>query len=297
MEAARALLDSLMGPSRDKERDKQKSGESFLDKNVCKYHLVGFCPTNHLDNYFRGKECAKRRVQECTLIHSDAARDEFERHPDHERYRAQYERDYLALLDSIVSEADAIVRREKPQARPLTPTVILKDTSSKEVQRWEEEIKELMKRSEELAEKGLVTESQECLTRARINQKQIDLKRQSYTYMCGEEVCDVCGLRFIVGDSREDKTNSETHRRSRMHTGYVLVREKAEEMREKLKRAPEPPAASKRPEEKQAERKRSRSRSRGRGCSRSRERCRSRSRKRRGRSASRKRRRGRSRGR
>mmetsp|Transcript_104795 Transcript_104795/g.223983 ORF Transcript_104795/g.223983 Transcript_104795/m.223983 type:complete len:302 (+) Transcript_104795:108-1013(+) len=234
MDDARALLNSLMGPGRDVKKDKSKVGDTFLDKTVCKRHLIGLCVTDSADNYFKGKECNKRGIQECNLIHSDATRAEFEKHPESEKYRARYESDYLAFLEKVIADADAIVRREKQLAKPLAPVLKLKDTAQAEVTRWEEEIVELTKQAEDYADKDDFAKSRECVEKARLTQKQLDLKKESCTYMCGEEVCEVCGLRFIVGDSREDKTNSETHKNSRMHRGYALVREKVEEMRKKV---------------------------------------------------------------
>jgi len=245
-----------------------------------------------MDNYFRGKECNKRGILECNKIHSDATRTEFEQHPGSERFRDEYEREYLAFLDKLIADANAIIRRERPLARPLAPQVRLRDTATAEVHRWEEEMKELTLQAEELAEEGKLAESRACLEKVRLTGTQIEMKRESYTYMCGEEVCDVCGLRYVIGDSREDKTNSVTHRRSRMHTGYVLIREKAEEVRAKIRerakaREREAPAPGvEKDDSGRSRRQASRSRSRRRRrCSRSRStRRKSRSRSRGGRS-------------
>merc|ERR1711862_912348 len=43
MNKAKALLDSLMGPSRDVAK-KDKKNDEFLEKKVCKQYLIGCCP-------------------------------------------------------------------------------------------------------------------------------------------------------------------------------------------------------------------------------------------------------------
>lgn len=116
MKKARAMLDSLMGPSRDQSLT-ERSGEEFREANVCKHYLVGYCPDTVL-----GKKLAACRAEfdrpsivnpGCTKLHSVALRTEYQQHKDFAKFQREYEESLLKYLESIVREADGKAMYEK----------------------------------------------------------------------------------------------------------------------------------------------------------------------------------------
>eukprot|EP00929_Paragymnodinium_shiwhaense_P099967 TRINITY_DN6190_c0_g1_i2.p1 TRINITY_DN6190_c0_g1~~TRINITY_DN6190_c0_g1_i2.p1 ORF type:complete len:172 (-),score=24.29 TRINITY_DN6190_c0_g1_i2:545-1060(-) len=75
MNKAKAMLDALMGPSRDVSA-KEKSQEDWKDRTVCKKFLIGFCPYD--------KSClgGRRSIDPCPKIHNEHLRKAFEEHGD-----------------------------------------------------------------------------------------------------------------------------------------------------------------------------------------------------------------------
>lgn len=111
MEDARALLDSLMGQTRDVKKDKRQKGSAgngFKHESVCKLWLVGFCPEN--EELFHN---TKRDLGPCHKTHFDVHKREFNEHPDHAKYKAAYEARLLRHLTSILRRCDEWILREK----------------------------------------------------------------------------------------------------------------------------------------------------------------------------------------
>lgn len=128
MKKAQALLDSLMGPSRDVSR-KDKSNDEFKEINCCKHYLLGCCP-----NAMLGKklEAIKQNPADffispgvmfdkpgilnpdgCTKLHSVGLRDQFKNHPDHEKFRRDFEADLQKFLEAIVKDAEGKIGHER----------------------------------------------------------------------------------------------------------------------------------------------------------------------------------------
>merc|ERR1711957_852309 len=107
---AKSLLDSLMGTSRDKPK-KEKRDDDWKEKNVCKYFLVGFCPTDENDNWFHNTKSGV--VEICRKTHSEALKKDFDKHPEHSKYQREYEMEFLKYLKGLIASADARVTREK----------------------------------------------------------------------------------------------------------------------------------------------------------------------------------------
>jgi len=222
------LLDSLMGPSRDKSKEENLKSDGWKENNVCKRYLVGFCPNSAQDNWFHNTR--RKDMNVCTKIHSDRLKSDFEQHPDHARYESEYERDFLNFLEGIVREADAWIARENGNVSgnvTKIPTTVRAKISELKAQS-----EHLMRHAEEAADKNEFAASKRSLELADIINKEIDDLKEKHSFVStGEAVCDICGVRC--------KPDEEAaHRAGRLHEGYTNIRAKVKELREKIRSTP-----------------------------------------------------------
>lgn len=247
MDDVRKLLDSMMGPNRNVKQDKADNNKPWkLEKNVCKFHLVGTCFTQEGDNMFKeGKKGLKRAVPEsllCKKLHSDAIRTEFEANHEYEKYKVLYQEEYLAALEKICKEADKFAEVERPRVKPMEKKCVMREGTKMRTDRLEEEVTMHMRKSVELAEEGHIEDSKEQVERARIKRKEIDVTMNDFMMNVGEGLCEVCGTRFTVADSASalggssitdsGLLNREAHYMSRTHKAYTKVRETVKELQE-----------------------------------------------------------------
>eukprot|EP00927_Polykrikos_kofoidii_P007158 TRINITY_DN1290_c0_g1_i2.p1 TRINITY_DN1290_c0_g1~~TRINITY_DN1290_c0_g1_i2.p1 ORF type:complete len:301 (-),score=60.21 TRINITY_DN1290_c0_g1_i2:71-973(-) len=232
MDEARKLLDSLMGSHRNVDRKlaKAKQGQNFLEDNICKLYLLGFCP-QHEDLF----HSTKRDIGSCPKVHSDAMKAEFEAHPESARYRVKYERDLRHYLEELVRLADDWVARERRNIQ--TSNQLIEEAGPNEVARVEikslsDQASLLLAEAESFAESGNLVESKNKVNLAEeLKQKAAgweDKARAART----EDVCEVCGSRMESGDAGFARYR---HREGKVHIGYVKIREWLAELREKAK--------------------------------------------------------------
>lgn len=230
MQDARALLDSLMGPSRDKNLEEQNAGEDWKDKNVCKRFLVGFCPTNAQDNWFHNTR--RKDVVVCTKVHSERLREDFEKHPQHERQRVEYEREFLGYLEGLVREADAWIARETANCRESGTMLKMTTNTWQKMKDMEERAEQMLKQAEELADQGNLAASKTTVESAqRMKVEAKEMKDQHTFQSQGEKVCDICGVRC----NPDEPADYKAHMDGRLHAGYTQIRAKVKELREKLR--------------------------------------------------------------
>merc|ERR1719277_1175746 len=137
MNKNKALLDSLMGPSRNKSAS-ERSGQDFLERNVCKYYLIGCCPHAILG----GKV---ERWEKCTKIHSQAMIEEFTNHAAHDKYQKEYEASVVRLLSDFASEADARASREQEKKRAPEIIVRIPDHLKRKIDSYQETKQNLLR--------------------------------------------------------------------------------------------------------------------------------------------------------
>mmetsp|Transcript_118886 Transcript_118886/g.296579 ORF Transcript_118886/g.296579 Transcript_118886/m.296579 type:complete len:339 (-) Transcript_118886:78-1094(-) len=246
MDDARKLLDSLMGQTRDANTEdaKKMKGKNFTLDNVCKFHLLGFCPQHELQN---SKLTTKRNLGECRKVHSDAMVAEYKAHPDKEKYRTEYEKEFLPFLEAQVREADAWVARERANAQKATANASEKTTIStmpdsvkEQVEALTQDMNKMMASAEELAEKGDIEGSQFKVTLAeeiKSKVKDIEDKHPSYTVTLREEwVCEVCGTR-TEAVTEQNTTRFQAHFTGKVHLGYAKIREWVKDIRKRQRDA------------------------------------------------------------
>jgi len=270
MDDARKLLDSLMGQTRDinLEEAKKSKGENFKKENVCKFHLLGFCPQHELQN---SKLTTKRNLGECRKVHSDAMVSEYKKHPDREKYRTEYEKEFLPFLEAQVREADAWVARERANAQKASANASEKTTIStmpdnvkEQVDALTQDMNKMMASAEELAEKGDIEGSKFKVTLAeeiKSKVQEIEEKHPAYTVTLREEwVCEVCGTR-TEAVTEHNTTRFQAHFTGKVHLGYAKIRDWVKDIR-KRQRDADVVRSKKEESEREDRRKRRSSRSR-----------------------------------
>mmetsp|Transcript_50966 Transcript_50966/g.134293 ORF Transcript_50966/g.134293 Transcript_50966/m.134293 type:complete len:288 (+) Transcript_50966:93-956(+) len=227
MDSARALLDSLMGMDRNGEG----RGDEWKGEDVCKNHLVAFCPHNLFQTTTKR---VFRSVQPCQKNHSDALRTSFEGHEEYEKYRDIFERDLRADLEALCFEADQFAVQEAKNLRQAGVELRLPSELKQKYKEYNTRYAELCKESEELGEKGEIEAANNVMSSARAIKGDIDdlRKRFSADYE-GEEVCKTCGTRVRSGDSDAARAKRESHLNGRTHAAYSKVREKLAELKER----------------------------------------------------------------
>lgn len=115
MKSAKAMLDALMGPSRDvSAKDK---GVDWKERTVCKKFLIGFCPYD--------KSClgGRRSMEPCPKIHNEILRGTFEAHEDGKEgseFRISCEEIAIRDLQDCLAERDAFARKQIDQLKAET---------------------------------------------------------------------------------------------------------------------------------------------------------------------------------
>lgn len=226
---AKALLDSLMGPSRDVHKEETDVAEGFLDRKVCKRYLVGLCP----NDWFKS---TKREMETCGKIHSDLLAEEMRRHPKAEKYIAEYEEQLLSYLDNITQDTDRWVSRERGNLRPPSKELQLSAGWQKSFSEKSDEYKELMDQVKKLEEAGEMGRCQEVMENAQDIQAELDDIRTKFTVETGgEAVCEACGVRYPLGDTPNEVGNRVSHFSGKMHEAYTTIRDKVQELRKNKK--------------------------------------------------------------
>jgi len=226
IDSQRALLDSLMGQSRNNQDDDDAEKIRWRDDEVCKNHLVGFCPYN-LFTY------TKSDLGPCDKIHSDQFRREFQQQKDSRKKR--YERRYLTLLEDIVRNCDRKIDRARDRIRleidmHADKEENLTSMQQERIDRIDDKINRYTKEMEDLGNKGMVEEAQELLLKVEELQKEKETLRgvtvgkndfQNLT------VCETCGALMM---NMQDESRVDHHLRGKTHQGYQMIRDKLEEL-------------------------------------------------------------------
>lgn len=223
MDDARALLDSLMGNTRNANKDERKKskGGSFRDDSVCKFDLVGFCPSN--ENLFHN---TKRDLEPCKKTHFEISRSEFNAHPDKQKYAAQYKLELLRHLQGILRRCDDYGEKEKlknaARKRDAGEAVAMQEQKTAN-----DEVGKLYAEAEELASVGDVQGSKNKVQEAE------DLKAKTAEYAerisSVPDVCPICGS-SKENDAGAEKSTHFSHDTGKIHQGYVLIRKWAADL-------------------------------------------------------------------
>ncbi|XP_051538213.1 putative RNA-binding protein Luc7-like 1 isoform X1 [Myxocyprinus asiaticus] len=285
----RALLDQLMGTSRDGDESRQRV--KFTDERVCKSHLLNCCPNDILSG-------TRMDLGECSKIHDLALRADYEiASKERDLF---FELDAVDHLESFIADCDRRTELAKKRLAETQEEISAEVAQKAEkVHELNEEIGKLLAKAEQLGAEGNVDEAQKILQeveKVRIRKKDAEEEyRNSMPASSFQQqklrVCEVCSAYLGLHDN--DRRLAD-HFGGKLHLGFIQIREKLEQLKKTVQEKQEKRNQErlKRREEREKEekmKKQTRSRSRERKSSRDRERRRKRSR-----SASREKRRSRS---
>ncbi|CEM37946.1 unnamed protein product [Vitrella brassicaformis CCMP3155] len=229
MDEMRAMLDSLMGKDRNASiNERKKKRSSFRDPEVCKWYLLDFCPHELFPN-------TKSDLGPCPNIHSDALREAFLADPEHDALQAQYEEDFAKVLQELVDQVEAKIKKGNQRIVAPIPEATLPEDKQQRVNELEARISDRLKKAEELAEEGRISECalfhQEIATYKdeieRIKATPFDSYIRKETQL---RVCNVCGAMQSLADSM---SRFESHVTGKQHMGYEKIRAYLAEIRKR----------------------------------------------------------------
>lgn len=92
---------------------------------------------------------------------------------------------------------------------------------------------ELIKKSQQEADESSLAQSQAHMMEANQLKEDIDGTKERYTFeFPGEDICDICGVRYPDGAGWEGH-DKESHKRGKTHDGFEKIRDKIDELRAK----------------------------------------------------------------
>ncbi|KAM6951135.1 putative RNA-binding protein Luc7-like 1 [Aplochiton taeniatus] len=275
----RALLDQLMGTSRDGDETRQRV--KFTDDRVCKSHLLNCCPHDILSG-------TRMDLGECAKIHDLALRADYEiASKERDLF---FELDAVDHLESFIADCDRRTELAKKRLAETQDEISAEVAAKAEkVHELNEEIGKLLAKAEQLGAEGNVDEAQKVLQEVeKVRSKKKDAEEEYRNSMPASSfqqqklrVCEVCSAYLGLHDN--DRRLAD-HFGGKLHLGFIQIREKLDNLRktvlekqekrnqERLKRREE-----REKEEKMKKKTRSRSREKKRSRSRDRRRRRSRS--------------------
>ncbi|XP_056392939.1 putative RNA-binding protein Luc7-like 1 [Hyla sarda] len=278
----RALLDQLMGTARDGDENRQRV--KFIDDRVCKSHLLDCCPHDILAG-------TRMDLGECTKIHDLALRADYE--IASKEKDLFFELDAMDHLETFIAECDRRTELAKKRLAETQEEISAEvAVKAEKVHELNEEIGKLLAKAEQLGAEGNVEESQRILmemerVKARKREAEDEYRNSMPASSFQQQklrVCEVCSAYLGLHDN--DRRLAD-HFGGKLHLGFILIREKLEQMRktvatkqekrnqDRLRRREErdrEERGGKRSRSKEKKRRRSRSSSRDKRRSRSRDR-------------------------
>ncbi|KAJ7990053.1 hypothetical protein DPEC_G00310860 [Dallia pectoralis] len=217
----RALLDQLMGTSRDGDETRQRV--KFTEDRVCKSHLLNCCPHDILSG-------TRMDLGECAKTHDLALRADYDiASKERDMF---FELDAVDHLESFIADCD---RRTELAKKRLVETQdeISAEVAEKaeKVHELNEEIGKLLANAEQLGADGNVEEAQKVLQeveKVRNNKRDAeDEYRNSMPASSFQQqklrVCEVCSAYLGLHDN--DRRLAD-HFGGKLHLGFIQIREK-----------------------------------------------------------------------
>ncbi|KAJ1807012.1 splicing factor, partial [Coemansia sp. RSA 2599] len=192
---ARQLLQELMGQYQD-------SGSRYTDANVCKDHLVDFCPNQLFVN-------TKADLGPCDLLHDDKLKEAYQKSSD--RGRLGYEDAFYDRLQRLHGDLQRRVRRAMDRVTTEADEQLVnpyKEEKEEKAIIMDERIRRMLRQVEEHGEEGRVDEAIGLYIQAekmkadlRVLKQRIDSVNPMFKNEKRLEVCDVCGAFLVPNDA------------------------------------------------------------------------------------------------
>ncbi|KAJ1722330.1 splicing factor [Coemansia erecta] len=217
---ARQLLQELMGQYQD-------SGNRYTDANVCKDHLVDFCPNQLFTN-------TKADLGQCDLVHDDRLKSAYQKSTD--RGRLGYEDAFYERLQRLTNDLQRRVRRAMDRVTTEADEQLVnpyKEEKEEKAIILDERIKHMLQQVQEHGENGRVLEAYGMYLQIDRLKEDLDALKQridSVNPMFKNEkrleVCDICGAFLVPNDASK---RLDAHKEGKQHQGYIKIRQALEE--------------------------------------------------------------------
>lgn len=221
----RAMLDQLMGTSRDGDTTRQRI--KFSDERVCKSHLLNCCPHDILSG-------TRMDLGECLKVHDLALRADYEIASKQQDFF--FELDAMEHLQSFISDCDRRTEIAKKRLADTQEEISAEVAAKAErVHELNEEIGKLLAKAEQLGAEGNVEESQKVMDEVentRIRKREAEeIYRSSMPASSFQQqklrVCEVCSAYLGLHDN--DRRLAD-HFGGKLHLGFIEIREKLDEL-------------------------------------------------------------------
>ncbi|CAI5940774.1 unnamed protein product [Closterium sp. NIES-64] len=226
---ARSLLDELMGKDRDLPLDQKKRKLRFDDPEVCRYHLVAFCPNDLFPN-------TRSDLGPCPRVHDDALREEFMASTK----VAQFEAELLAYLERLIADLERKIKRCHERLDKELPAGQGAAVHAERISAIGAQVQALLRQAEMEGEQGLVDRAQATMGKVdALNREKEALLRSPVADPIASsviqkekrlQVCEVCGAMQANTDTEK---RLASHLDGKQHLGYARIRETAEMLRKK----------------------------------------------------------------
>ncbi|CAI5467437.1 unnamed protein product, partial [Closterium sp. Yama58-4] len=226
---ARSLLDELMGKDRDLPLDQKKRKLRFDDPEVCRYHLVAFCPNDLFPN-------TRSDLGPCPRVHDDALREEFLASTK----VAQFEAELLAYLERLIADLERKIKRCHERLDKELPAGQGAAVHAERISAIGAQVQALLRQAEQEGEQGLVDRAQATMGKVdALNREKEALLRSAVPDAIASsviqkekrlQVCEVCGAMQANTDTEK---RLASHLDGKQHLGYARIRETAEMLRKK----------------------------------------------------------------
>ncbi|XP_031640592.1 putative RNA-binding protein Luc7-like 2 isoform X1 [Contarinia nasturtii] len=221
----RAMLDQLMGTSRNGEGDRFTL--KFNDPKVCKSFLLECCPHEILAS-------TRMDLGECPKVHDLALRADYEKAAKHKDY--YYDIDAMEHLQAFIADCDrrtdAAKKRLAETQEELTAEVAVKANA---VHQLAEEIGKKLAKAESLGEAGEVEESIQLMAEIdELRAKKVAAEQEYRSSMPASSyqqqklrVCEVCSAYLGIHDN---DIRLADHFGGKLHLGFMAIRDKLSEL-------------------------------------------------------------------
>lgn len=224
MHKAKAMLDALMGPS----RDTGGRADDWKDKTVCKKFLVGFCP------YDKAVLGGRRGNEACPKIHNENLREAFSKHEDGKpdsKFRRDCEDISIRDLMDCIAEKELYAKKQLENKRAEQKIRRLPDEVNTKISQMKRE-------AMGLKEKAAALEDSDARLKEQLEKEAATAIADYEAFVKEEErkaalaapraqSCEVCGTAY-TGDEEY-----KMHLEYRVHHSYTQIQEKLEELRTK----------------------------------------------------------------
>ncbi|KAK2149120.1 hypothetical protein LSH36_466g01020 [Paralvinella palmiformis] len=222
----RAMLDQLMGTSRDGDPDRCKV--RFYDPRVCKSFLLGCCPHEILSS-------TRMDLGECPKIHDLALKADYELAAKTKDY--YYDIDALDHLETFIAECDRKTELAKRRLKE-TQEELSEEASGKAevIHALGEQIGTRLAKAEELGAEGNVEESLKFMEEVEELKKkkaaaEIEYRNSMPASSYQQQklrVCEVCSAYLGIHDN--DRRLAD-HFGGKLHLGFIEIRDHLKELK------------------------------------------------------------------